>query len=113
MCCAACTCCVAFSPIHAHCALACVHTRAAHSFVLCTCALAVRHVCCRVERDALAGELRDLADQMAGEAAARGALQDELAAAQRQLGELRNELDVARSVRRAARRPCAYVVLRR
>lgn len=53
---------------------------------------------CRVEKEALANELHDLREMMAAEANSRAALQDALAAAERQLGEARNELDMTKTV---------------
>jgi hypothetical protein len=53
---------------------------------------------CRVEKEALANELNDLREMMAAEANSRAALQDALAAAERQLGEARNELDMTKTV---------------
>lgn len=52
----------------------------------------------RVEKEALANELNDLREMMAAEANSRAALQDTLAAAERQLGEARNELDMTKTV---------------
>lgn len=53
---------------------------------------------CSCDNDALQGELADLRELMAGEAASRVALQDSLDESERQLGELRNELDMTKSV---------------
>lgn len=52
----------------------------------------------RAEKEALANELNDLREMMAAEATSRAALQDALAAAERQLGEARNELDMTKTV---------------
>jgi predicted nucleic acid-binding Zn-ribbon protein len=54
---------------------------------------------CRAEKEALSNELNDLREMMAAEANSRAALQDTLAAAERQLGEARNELDMTKAVR--------------
>jgi hypothetical protein len=43
-------------------------------------------------------ELNDLHELMSSEAASKSALQDQLDAMERVLGELRNELDITRSV---------------
>ncbi|KAF8058864.1 KIN14I [Scenedesmus sp. PABB004] len=56
----------------------------------------------RVENEALLSELADLRELMAGEAASRAGLQDALQAAQQQLGEMRNELDMTKSALTAA-----------
>uniref|UniRef100_A0A383VU44 Kinesin motor domain-containing protein n=1 Tax=Tetradesmus obliquus TaxID=3088 RepID=A0A383VU44_TETOB len=56
----------------------------------------------RCDNDALQGELADLRELMAGEAASRVALQDSLDESERQLGELRNELDMTKSALTAA-----------
>lgn len=53
---------------------------------------------CSVESDALLSELNDLKEMMASEAASRAALQDQLDASERQLGEIRNELDMTKTV---------------
>lgn len=53
---------------------------------------------CRAEKEALSNELNDLREMMAAEANSRAALQDALAAAERQLGEARNELDMTKAV---------------
>lgn len=61
-----------------------------------------RHNVNRVEKEALTNELKDLREMMAAEANSRAALQDSLAAAERQLGEARNELDMTKSVSKRA-----------
>jgi hypothetical protein len=53
---------------------------------------------CSCDNDALQSELKDLRELMAGEAASRAALQDQLDESERQLGELRNDLDMTKSV---------------
>lgn len=53
---------------------------------------------CRAEKEALSNELSDLREMMAAEANSRTVLQDALAAAERQLGEARNELDMTKAV---------------
>lgn len=56
----------------------------------------------RVENESLVGELKDLRDMLSSEAANRATLQDQLDATERQLGELRNELDMTKSALTAA-----------
>lgn len=51
----------------------------------------------RLENESLVGELKDLRELMSSEAANRAALQDTLDQTERQLGELRNELDMTKS----------------
>jgi hypothetical protein len=53
------------------------------------------------DNDALQGELKDLRELMASEAATRATLQDSLDESDRQLGELRNDLDMTKSVSEA------------
>jgi hypothetical protein len=53
---------------------------------------------CSCDNDALQSELSDLRELMASEAATRATLQDALDESERQLGELRNDLDMTKSV---------------
>ena len=66
--------------------------------LLCPNNLAAATAGCRAEKEALSNELNDLREMMAAEAHSRAALQDALAAAERQLGEARNELDMTKTV---------------
>jgi septal ring factor EnvC (AmiA/AmiB activator) len=53
---------------------------------------------CSCDNDALQSELKDLRELMASEATTRATLQDQLDESERQLGELRNDLDMTKSV---------------
>eukprot|EP00878_Enallax_costatus_P038268 GHUV01043455.1.p1 GENE.GHUV01043455.1~~GHUV01043455.1.p1 ORF type:complete len:1268 (+),score=413.50 GHUV01043455.1:1733-5536(+) len=56
----------------------------------------------RLENESLIGELKDLRDMLSSEAANRATLQDQLDETERQLAELRNELDMTKSALTAA-----------